>query len=49
MRAVAGLVVNYAGAVSAGTPSATVVPLRWDGRTLWILDQTLLPAREEIA
>ena len=34
--------------MSAGTPPATVAPLHWDGRTLRILDQTLLPAREVV-
>jgi methylthioribose-1-phosphate isomerase len=34
--------------VSASAPATEVAPLRWDGRRLWILDQTRLPGREEM-
>jgi methylthioribose-1-phosphate isomerase len=35
-------------AAVADSPSAAVAPVRWDGRRLHVLDQTLLPSRERM-
>ena len=31
----------------ARSPAAAPTALRWDGARLWLLDQTLLPGREQ--